>query len=198
MSHDSGGGHRSRSIMAGSLHYANLVALVGIASVFLTTFISWGWAQLFRMPNDPSEYSEFHGQSLWDYVWQNIGSNDVDVSKQGGLLTSFTLALIMILICSGISRKMQKDGPTPMLAAVTIGLCGVGAGLLHSFASLLFVIPVVMALPLLAAPLFRGMGGPQAAGATGPGGVPGVACPACGAENPDKAAFCGRCGAKIE
>ena len=224
---ESESGSGKNSVFAGALHYANLVALVGTAFIFLTVFMTGGTAQLVKMPRDP--YNDLYGESVWDYIWNNVRAEDITVSRQPGFIVSFTFALVVALICAGISRKLIKEGHKPLLVVATIVLCGVGAGILHSYASILFVVPAVMAISLLVASLLGGLGGPAGAAVSGwslrgSGGQPGAfaasgestypqtqapapaapaasssACPSCGTQNAkaEGSMFCGYCGAKF-
>ncbi len=136
-----------RSLYVDILHYASIVALVGLGFIFLMIFLVGGTAQLVQVPAD-YQYNEYPYalESLWDYVWGNVDPYRYgEVAHQSGFIASFTLAFFFALGCAAVSSKIRREGPRLWLLITAAVLAAAGVGALHSYAS------VVLALPLAAA-----------------------------------------------
>jgi hypothetical protein len=165
-------GHRSdqtsRSLYVDVLHYASIVALVGLAAIFLMIFLVGGTAQLMKVPTD-YYYGDYPYavQSLWDYVYGSIDPQYSEVAHQSALIASFTLAFFFSLGCAAASTKIRREGPRLWLLIATVVLAGAGAGALHSSASVVFALPIAAALYGLVATMIQ-------SGAFGASGTPGA------------------------
>jgi hypothetical protein len=153
------------------LHYATIVALAGMATIFLLIFLTAGMAQLLHVPVDYEYYDDYlRGQSVWDLAWDLADDSDLAWSRQGGFIVSFIFGFVAAAVGAGASWKMRKEGVTIGMGVVAFLAAAVGAGALHSYASLVFVVPAVAAVFVLVEILVRNTlsGAPAGAAAARP------------------------------